>query len=83
MLMKTLLIAMFLTGAVFFSTGCATPGYSGGLPSIRFPEERANGENSNNIIRNMAFESRQLSDDFNSVFLLDPHGNLTKWNLFH
>lgn len=80
--MKTLLIATFLTGATLFSTGCATPGYSGGLPTIHFPEDKANGENMNNVIRNMAFESRQMADDFNSVFLLDPHSDLTKWDLF-
>jgi hypothetical protein len=81
--MKSLLIAACVSGASFLVTGCSTPAYTGGLPTIHFPEERASGENANNVIRNMEYEFRQITDDINSALLLDPHGNLTKWNLYH
>lgn len=79
--MKTLLIGAILAGAAAFSTGCATPAYSGGLPTIQFPEEKATGENANNIVRNMSYESRQFADDVNSILLLDPPSRLTRWNV--
>lgn len=79
--MKTLLIALMLSGAMVLSTGCATPAYSGGLPTIKFPEEKATGENMNNILRNWAFENRQMIEDINSALLLDPPSRLTKWNV--
>jgi hypothetical protein len=79
--MKTLLIGVILLGAAAFSTGCATPAYSAGLPTIQFPEEKATGENANNIVRNAAYEFRQMTDDFNMVMLMDTPSRLTRWNL--
>ena len=80
--MKTLLIGLFISGITLsLTTGCATPAYSGGLPTIVFPEEKATGENMNRVVRNMAYENRQLWEDINTVLLLDPPNHLTKWNL--
>ena len=78
--MKYLLLAVLLAG-IPLTTGCATPAYSGGLPTIKFPEERATGENANNIVRNWIVESKQITDDLNTVWLLDPVSRLSKWNL--
>jgi hypothetical protein len=81
--MKTLLISAVMgIIAVPLLGGCATPAYSGGLPTIKFPQEKATGENMNNILRNMAYENRQLMDDINSVILMeDQPAHMTKWNL--
>jgi len=78
--MKYVLIAVLL-GMAVLSTGCATPAYSGGLPTIKFPEERMTGEHSNRIVRNWSFEAKQISDDIDSILLLEPVGRLSKWNL--
>jgi hypothetical protein len=80
-LMK-LLSALLLGGLLLLTTGCySTPAYTGGPPNIKFPEERLTGENTNNIVRNWAFEGKQIGDDLNSIFLLDPVSRLSKWNL--
>ena len=77
-----LLFCGLLAGLALTQAGClATPGYSGGLPSIQFPHEKATGENANNIVRSIAYETRQIADDFNSVLLLDPPSRMTKWNV--
>lgn len=78
--MKTLMIGL-LAGMSFVAAGCATPGYSGGLPSAHFPNEAATGENSNRVVRNWAYENRQMIDDINSLLLLDPASRMTKWNV--
>jgi hypothetical protein len=79
--MKTLLITTLLAGAADLSTGCATPGHSGGLPSIKFPHERATGENANNVLRTWALENRMMIDDINSALLIDEPTRLTKWHV--
>lgn len=79
--MKAVLIGLLAAGLMSVVTGCATPGYSGGWPSARIPPQRATGENANNILRNWWFESLQISEDINSVLLLDPAGRLSPWNL--
>jgi hypothetical protein len=78
--MKMSLFALLL-GMSLFSTGCATPAYSGGLPTIQFPEEKATGENANNVLRNWHYENRQMIDDINSVLLFQPASGMTKWNV--
>jgi uncharacterized lipoprotein YmbA len=79
--MKALLIGLLAAGAVPFMTGCATPGYSGGMPTARIPAQRATGENANRILRNLWIENMQLAEDINSVLLLDPPSRLSIWNL--
>jgi hypothetical protein len=79
--MKTLFIALLLGGLACLSTGCATPAYSGGLPSVKFPEERLTGEHANLYVRNMMFDWKQLGDDWDSLLLLDPSSRLSKWQL--
>ncbi len=79
--MKKLLASVLLTGLVGLATGCSTPGYSGGWPTIRFPERPDNGEHTNAYIRNVAYEFDQITDDIDSVLLLDPPSHLTKWNV--
>jgi hypothetical protein len=79
--MKTLLLLVAMLGLGMLSTGCATPGYSGGLPTIQFPEEKPTGENANNVLRNWHFENRQMIDDINSVLLFEPPTKLSKWNI--
>ncbi len=79
--MKYLLSALLLAGLMILSTGCATPAYSGGLPTLKFPEEQATGEHANTYVRNWTFEFKQISDDIDSIFMLDPVSRLSKWNL--
>jgi hypothetical protein len=63
------------------STGCATPAYSGGLPTIQFPEEKPTGEGFNLTMRNWHYENRQMIDDINSALLFQPASRNTKWNV--
>jgi hypothetical protein len=79
--MKKLLASLLLAGVAGLSTGCSTPGYTGGWPSIRFPDRTMTGENSNHYVRNAAYEFDQMTDDFNSLLLLDPPSRLTRWNV--
>jgi len=79
--MKLALLAIALAGLSVIASGCATPAYSGGLPTIQFPEEKPTGENANNTLRNWHYENRQMIDDINSVLLLQPASGLTKWNV--
>jgi hypothetical protein len=79
--MKLALLAIALAGLSTLASGCATPAYSGGLPTIQFPEEKATGENANNTLRNWHYENRQMWDDINSAFLFQPASRMTKWNV--
>ena len=79
--MKFALLAVVLAGLATLSTGCATPAYSGGLPTIQFPEEKATGEGFNLTMRNWHYENRQMIDDINSALLFQPSSRLTKWNV--
>lgn len=80
--MKILTIGLLAAGLLLpMSTGCATPAYSGGLPTIKFPQEKATGENANRVVRNWHLENRQMIDDINSVLLLDPVSKMSKWHM--
>ena len=79
MKLTLLLIAVLSLG--LFSSGCATPAYSGGLPTIQFPEEKPTGEGFNLTMRNWHYENRQMIDDINSALLFQPASGLTKWNV--
>jgi hypothetical protein len=79
--MKITLLLVAMLGLASLSTGCASPAYSGGLPTIQFPEEKPTGENANNVVRTAHIESRQFVDDINSVFLMTPPSRLTKWHV--
>jgi hypothetical protein len=79
--MKTLLIAVLAAGMLSLAAGCSTPAYSGGSPTIKFPEEKASGENANHMARAWYWDSKEISDDFNSIFLLESPSRLTKWNI--
>ena len=79
--MKLALLAVALVGLSTLASGCASPAYSGGLPTIQFPEEKATGEEANNTLRNWHNESRQLTDDISSVLLFQPASRMTKWNV--
>jgi hypothetical protein len=79
--MKNLLVALLLLASVPLFTGCASTAYSGGLPTIKFPEEKASGENMNNILRTWHLDSRMLIDDVSAVLLLDKPSQLSKWHV--
>jgi hypothetical protein len=79
--MKLALLFVLLAGLSLLSTGCATPAYSGGLPTIQFPEEKATGEQPNNTLRAWGYENRQMIDDIDSVMLFQPPSRSTKWNV--
>jgi hypothetical protein len=79
--MKLALFCIALAGLSMLASGCATPGYSGGLPTIQFPEEKPTGEHANNTLRAWAYENRQMIDDIDSVFLFQPPSRSTKWNV--
>jgi hypothetical protein len=79
--MKTLVITALAALVLAMGSGCASTAYSGGLPTIQFPEERATGEHMNRYIRNWAIDSRQLVDDIDAVLMLDYPSRLSKWNL--
>lgn len=80
--MKQLLIAIMAAATLpLLGTGCATPAYSGGAPTIKFPEEKATGENANAIIRGWYLDSREIADDTNSALMLGTPSRLTKWNV--
>jgi hypothetical protein len=82
MLMKTLTIGLLAAGLMLpMITGCAAPAYSGGLPTIKFPEEKATGENANRVVRNWHLENRQMIEDINSVLLFDPVSRMSKWHM--
>ena len=78
--MKTLLITLLAAGLTL-AAGCATPGYSGGIPTIKFPYERASGENANNILRTWYVDARELAEDVDTALLIDEPSDLTIWNV--
>ena len=80
--MKTLTIGLLAAALVLpLTTGCATPAYSGGLPTIKFPKEKGTGENANRVVRNWHLENRQMIDDINSILLFDPVSKMSKWHM--
>jgi hypothetical protein len=66
--MKSLALIALLAGAMFFTAGCGTPGYTA--------EER-----NQLIARNWNYDIRQASDDFDYLLLLRPASRLTVWNI--
>ncbi|HSU68949.1 MAG TPA: hypothetical protein VLJ39_18850 [Tepidisphaeraceae bacterium] len=66
--MKRLALIALLTGAMFSTFGCATPGYSA-------------LERNQRIARNWDYEIKQASDDFDHLLLLRPSSRLTIWNV--
>jgi len=79
--MKLAFLLAALVGLSTLATGCATPAYSGGLPTIQFPEEKPTGEGFNLTMRNWHYENRQMIDDINSALLFQPASRNTKWNV--
>jgi hypothetical protein len=79
--MSKLLLGVVLVALVGSVTGCASPGYTGGWPTIRFPERKQAGEMSNQYIRLFAYDFEQMTDDFNDIMLLDAPSRLTRWNV--
>ena len=80
--LTNVLFGVALAGLAATQAGClATPAYSGGLPTIQFPNEKATGENANNIVRNIAIETRQIADDWNMIWLMDAPSRMSRWNL--
>ena len=66
--MKFLALFGLLATTLFFSAGCATPGYS---VNERFAQ----------IGRNWDYEGLALADDIDEVLLLRPASGLTWWNV--
>lgn len=64
--MKCLATLALLAGALFFTTGCETPGYTA-------------NENARNISRNMNYDLRQTTDDWNDFWLLEHPSRMTRW----
>ena len=66
--MKLIALLALLSGCMFLSTGCATPGYSA-------------TERNNLIHRSQRYEARQAVDDWDSFWMLRPPSQLTHWNV--
>ena len=64
--MKCLATLVLLAGALFFTAGCETPGYTA-------------NENGRNISRNMNYDLRQTTDDWNDFWLLEHPSRSTRW----
>jgi hypothetical protein len=79
--MKKLLASALLMGLMGMANGCATPGYTGGLPHAEFPQRPMTGENAFRLVRAMRFDFEQITDDINHIFLLDEPSHLSWWNL--
>jgi len=79
--MKLALLLVAFVGLSTLASGCATPAYSGGLPTIQFPDEKPTGEGFNLTMRNWHYENRQMIDDINSFLLFQPASQLTRWNV--
>jgi hypothetical protein len=79
--MKTLLACVLLALSLVLLGGCATPGYSGGWPTIQPVPDVANGAHMNRLVRNVLLDEAQIVDDIDYVMLLDPASRLSKWNV--
>ncbi len=64
--MKSLAMLTLLAGALFLTTGCETPGYTA-------------SENARNVGRNMSYDLRQMTDDWNDLWLMERPSHLTRW----
>ena len=65
---KTVLLGGLVSGFVFLSAGCHTPAYT--------PTERHQ-----QIARNIDYEFKQATDDWDIILLLRPSSRLTVWNV--
>jgi len=79
--MKIAFLLTAMLGLCVLCSGCATPAYSGGLPTLQFPEEKPTGENANMVLRNWHYENRQMIDDLQTFLLMNPASKNTKWNV--
>jgi hypothetical protein len=79
--MKKLMLAAMLAMSLGLLAGCATPGYSGGPPTLGYVPDRGTGEHANRVLRNWNYETQQAVDDLDMVLLMDSASHLTKWNV--
>lgn len=79
--MKKLILATAVLALGSMIPGCATPAYTGGMPTIQFPPQKQTGEVSNQMIRNMSIEYQQMAEDINHILLLDPVGKMSRWHI--
>ena len=66
--MKSLAMLTLLAGALFLLTGCETPAYT-------------SSENARMVGRNMSYDLRQVTDDWEDLLLLDKPSHLTRWGV--
>jgi uncharacterized lipoprotein YajG len=66
--MKLVALLTLLAGSMLLMTGCATPGYSA-------------QERNQQVARDMDYDLRQATDDFDHLMLLRPASRLTIWNV--
>lgn len=66
--MKSLALLTLMAGASLITTGCATPGYTA-------------TENGRYIARNMDYEMKMATDDWDRLLMLKPVTGLTTWNV--
>ena len=66
--MKRVALLLVLVGGLFATTGCETPAYSG-------------QENLHNLNRNYGYDLRQMTDDWNFLWLQDRPSRLTTWGV--
>jgi penicillin V acylase-like amidase (Ntn superfamily) len=66
--MKSLALLTLLAGTLSVMTGCADPGYTA-------------TENGRMIARNMNYEWKMATDDWDRLLLLNPPSRLTLWNV--
>ena len=65
--MKAICLSLILVAGIF-STGCATPAYSG-------------HERWQIISRNWSWEAKMINDDIDSLLLLRPMSRLSVWHI--
>ena len=66
--MKSLSLIALLAGALFAATGCETPGYTA-------------TENARIISRNYNYDLRQMTDDWDYLWLQDKPSRMTTWTV--
>ena len=66
--MKSLAMLTLLAGVLFIATGCETPAYTA-------------SEDARNVGRNMSYDLRQSTDDFNDLMLMERPSHLTRWGV--
>jgi len=64
--MKSLAMLTLLAGALCLATGCETPGYTA-------------SENARVVGRNMSYDMRQITDDWQDLLLMEKPSHLTRW----